>query len=376
MHPPPPIFPLTSPSQPTVDALAEACEEAGFLSIGIAAAMLAGGFILGVIVGGLIGLRFRVKAAIEKMLDVLKKAQADAGDDGGDDENDMEGEDEESAAKEALDHFLSRDWIGGLDDHPETVLSPILLYQINKAKDAMRARKQLEAQLIAHGYEPNHMDTLDEEGKRKLMEEMSQTKVQVASNVGSVAGKVRKYGATQNSTRILVNTGARFSSIATLTEADAANAEAKAAQTVRERLKVIDQHLGTTSGIDTTRADHKQSSVRLKAGHGGLVKNALEKAKETKFKPYGGDGVKRSEEMATYAARGRSRVAPPLDHSISAHQERARRASCGGGGAARRASCTRGGGGGGGRPPKPGSGGDADGDIGDKMRSAQSLLQG
>jgi len=175
------------------------------------------------------------------------------------------------------------------------------------------------------------------------MEEMSQTKVVVAHNVGSVAGKVRKYGATVNSSKILVSNGARFSATRSLTEVDSASADAKAAQFVREKIKVIDQHLSTTEDIDVTREDGKASSVRLKAGHGGLVKNALEKAKETKFKPYGGDGVKRIEEMATFAARGRSRVAPPLDHSISAHQERARRASTGPAGARRASVSSKGG---------------------------------
>ena len=321
--------------------LIEACLSAGFLSIGVAAGIGVACLLLGI----LIGRRCRVSNALKEMLEAAKAAVAKAAaakeEDGGADD-DAEAEDNDDDLKAALDEllqdFLSHEWVGGLDDHPDMELNPILMYQVKKAKDELRARKELEAKLIARGLEPNHLETLSPEERKALLIDMkSDTTVKVGANVGSVNGHVRKYGASVNSTAIMVSLGARFTpSVArgkAAKEGDAADAAAvaaKASQEIREKLKTIDGLLQTSYEVDTSKAEGKRSKSLLRAGGGGgLVKNALEMARETKFKPYGGEAFKRQEGMATYAMRGRLRVGPPLDHAIHAQSEKVRRASTG-----------------------------------------------
>ena len=332
------------------------------------------------LIGFCLGARFRVQSALAAALEKLKAAAAAAGEDdkdGGDD-NDTEEEAEEDKMEKMLEQFMSREWLSGLDDHPETELNPILIYQIKKAKEEMRQRHELEAKLIARGLEADHLDNLSPEERKALVAELKgDNAVVLKSNVGSVQGVERKYGRTVNSTSILVKAGARFtpgaSDVSKLDNVDLESAEKKASEEIRGRLKIIDGHLQTTFDVDVTRSDVKRTSMTLKAGVGtGLVKNALEKAKETKLKPYGDDYTRRFAEMTTYAARGRARVATPLDHALTAANEKnARRASCG---AARRASVSRGGGHGGASRQ---AGADADrggGAIEDKMRRASQLL--
>ena len=215
-----------------------------------------------------------------------------------------------------------------------------------------------------------------------FMKELNDDKAPVLkSNVGSVAGISRKYGATVNSAKILVLSGARFTSVAkggakTVTAEDAESEQAKLAADVRAKLKVIDSHLASEAGVEVVHAEAKKGSRgALKANAVGLAKNALEAAKETKYKPVGGDAFRRTEEMIKYAKLGRGRVAPPLDHALQANAERnvqSRRASTGVG---RRAS-TLGGGGGGDRKASVAAGdANAAGDeIAGKLRRASQLM--
>jgi len=325
--------------------------------------------VLGLIIGLLIGTRMRIKAAIAAAFEKMAAAKPPAGDDGGDDgEDDKDQEEDDSLQSEVdeiLQQYMSNEFIGGLDDHPETEFNPILLYQVKKAKDELRAKKQLEAQLAARDLPPNHLETLSpEERAAFLLELKADPGPKIGANVGSVAGKVRKYGATVNSTRILVDFGAKMTRTAqaSSSEDDSSKAE-KAAQEVRDRLKVIDGHLSTVTGVDVTRDEHKASKYKRLAGKGNLVQNALDAAKETKYKHVG--EPLQLELIHKYAARGRSRVGPPLDHAIAVSNERQRRGSVGGDGAPRRASLC--GAGRATRGPKPGQG--AAGDEGSKATS-------
>ena len=159
----------------------------------------------------------------------------------------------------------------------------------------------------------------------------------IKGNVGSVAGVNRKYGAAVNSAKILVLSGARFTSVAkggpkTITAEDAESEQAKLAADVRAKLKIIDSHLASEAGVDVARSEAKKGSRgALSANAVGLAKNALEAAKETRYKPVGGDAVRRADEMKKYAMIGRRRVAPPLDQALQASMEKhaPRRASCG-----------------------------------------------
>jgi len=294
--------------------------------MGVAVGMLVGGLILGYVVGA--------RKDLMKMLNKLAAAEADAADKDkgadGDDNEDVGG-DEEAQIEGLIESFMDRDQVTGLDDHPDTEFNPIMMYQVKKVKDEMRARKQIEALLASRDLPPDHLDTLDPKARAELLAEMrSDTSVKVAGNVGSVAGKVRKYGAQQNSTAIMVGVGARFAKGGAGVALDAnavAGIELKKSQEARDRLRVIDMHLAATHDIDVGRESAKKRAGQM--GQHGLLKNALETAKETKFKPYGGEAVRRQEEMATYASRGRSRVGAPLDHAITAKNEKDRRASCG-----------------------------------------------
>lgn len=335
--PPPPIQPLVSPSAPSLDELEEACLAAGFLSMGVAVGMMVAGLILGY----LIGARDKLMKWLKKLSAPKEdKAEEDKGADGDEGDDAVEQDEETAQAEELLLNFMNGAWTSGLDDHPETEFNPILNYQIGKAKAKLREKKAIQALLMASGYDPNHMDTLDPAAQKKLLEELKESggDVKVAGTVGSVAGVSRKYGATKNSALILHDAGARFKkgSKAKKAVAGGEDEEKKKAQEVRERLKTIDSHLAQVDDIDTAYVDSKSRST-LSASAGGLQKNALEVAKSTKFTPYGGDHARRLEDMAQYASRGRARVGAPLDHAITAKNERDRRGSTG----VRRASLSR-----------------------------------
>lgn len=311
---------------------------AGFLSMGI----VAGIAVVCLIIGFLAGRRCRIPNVIKDIAAAAAAAAAKAaaaGDDGdGADDNDADEEDEEKILDEILQNFMSHEWVGGLDDHPETEINPILSYQIKKRKDELRARMELEAQLLARGLEKDHLETLTaEERKAFLLELKGDTTVVLKSNVGSVAGLERKYGRTVNSTLIMQKAGARFTPSAnqaakSLDSSDEAGK--KVQQELREKLKAVDSHLSSQE-IDVSKVSAKKGGGPLKAGR-GLIKSALEVAKDTQFNPHGGAAAKRVEEMRKYAAIGRARVGTPLDHAIAAGAAHgARRASCG---ASRRAS--------------------------------------
>ena len=315
-----------------MDDLLAACEAAGMLSMGVAVGIAVAAMILGYLVGA--------RKELMKMLARLASASEsakDKGADGDDAGEDADGDEEEGRLEDILMGYMNYDYLGGLDDHADTEFNPIMMYQVKKSKEEVRQRKELIAKLVARGFEPDHLDSLDPKARAALIDELKgDVAVKVAGNVGSVAGKVRKYGSTQNSTAIMVKSGARFAKGGAgvqMDDAAAANMEAKKQQEARDRLRVIDMHLSQELGVDVARDQGKKSRGAL--GAHGLLKNALETAKETKHKPYGGERIKRQEEMATYASRGRTRVGAPLDHAITAKNEKDRRASCGGG---RRAS--------------------------------------
>lgn len=298
--------------------------------MGVAVGMLCAGLILGYLFGARKDIWKMLKKALDAASAKDDKKGAD-GDDGGENEDDDE---ENALGDDIISGYLDNGWVGGHDDHPDTEFNPIFVYQVKKAKDEIRVKKQIEALLLARDLPVDHLDKMSFAERKAFMAELmaDSSGVKAASNVGSVNGKVRKYGSTVNSTHILVLNGARFmpKSAGSLSSAASEGQEKKRAQEVRDKLRVIDTHLSTTADIDVSRGGMERQGTMLKAGQQGLSKNALEKAKETKYKPYGGDRMKLMEELGTYAARGRARVSAPLDHAISAQNEKTRRASaCG-----------------------------------------------
>ena len=373
--PPPPFQPLTSPSEPTSEVIDELCQAAGFLGIGVAAGMLVAGLFVGLLIGFFIGRRSaKAKKKKEKKDGAsgadLAKAMGVDSETMEAFENEEEEEEEEKEEDESISQ-LERDFLSmmatpGLDDHPEIVVNPIIMYKVKIAKEEDRIAKLLDALLEAARSEdappiegvtlptPEELAQMTPQEKANLaaMIQSGGNVVVKASSVGSVAGKTRRYAQGTNSTKLLVNAGAKFSSVRTVSRE---GAEETAAKELRERLRVIDQHLQHRLKIDVTKVAAKGSKTRV--GPKGFVVDAYQKAKDTKEEPFGGAAHKRAETVAMYAARGRKRVGPPLDHMMSAGQRQAlggggRRASCGMGsaGGVRRASCAKNSNGGGGAP--------------------------
>ena len=140
----------------------------------------------------------------------------------------------------------------------------------------------------------------------------SGTVAKVTSGVGSVAGKSRRYAQGTNATRLLVNAGATLSFAGQQVTRE--GAEETAAKELRERLRVIDQHMQHRLKVDTSKTDPKGWKTKL--GPRGVVVDAYQMAKDTKEEPYGGAAMKRSAMTAVYASRGRKRVGIPLDHML------------------------------------------------------------
>lgn len=279
------------------------------------------------------------QAKKDRALSAAKAKMESAG--AGEDEAEQE-EDEEKKAKEeaqeVLEEFLSRDAAPGLDDHPDSFVNPIIMLQIKLAKEEVRRRKALDALIKAQEYDEGYWESLSPEEQaaieRKLLES---TTGPVSGGVGSVGGMSRRWGSAVNSTRILVDNGASFAP-GQKNLADLMDLQEKAALELREKWKQIDQHLEKVHEIDVARVD-RAGQQNKRAADGSRIKDALTVAKETQQMPF--EYVRQAltyEERRDMAQRGRSRVAPPLDHAGGAvNTKLARRASVnalrGGGGA-------------------------------------------
>lgn len=282
-------------------------------------------------------------------------------------END-EAEDEEKGKNDTEDmtqlekDYLSFDASPGLDDHPDLFINPIVMYNVKLNKEAERVSKLLD-QLLEAAKDPEQDSGLPEgvtlpsaedvaamgpREKAMLVAKLTSGGggIKVSAGVGSVLGRApRKWGATKNSAAIIVDAGGTFQQIKVNAAKKDGDGE-KEARALKEKLRSIDGYLEKGLGIDVQRSLVKKT----KLGKSGIVRTALEVAKEGST----GIEIKRADAAAAYAARGRARVAPPLDHALSAAARAGmRRGSVGG----RRASTEAGG-----RRTKPASqtGGDAE----------------
>ena len=237
---------------------------------------------------------------------IPKKDDPTSGGDEGDDQLDEDDDATLAKALNALDQCMVTDAEPGIDDHADTVINPIVMYQIKCVKDEMRRKQLLE------------MMAAQEAGEEVPIQKTGLLKVLYDKGALNWLGK-----------RI------------------AAGGEAARQQEVKEKLKKIDAHLSTLHEINVARAVARPKQ-RVPAGS-KKVHTALSKANELKWHPLEVQGVLKEGQVFEYAKRGRARVHPPLDHSIAAAG--VRRASCGGGGGGRRATVARPAGGG--RVPKP-----------------------
>ena len=319
--------------------MAEACEEAGFLSTGITIGLVVGVLLVGILIGYIIGRRKALLAALKKagekmrnqaMKQELKKMMDSKG--AGEEEQEEEDEDEKAKeeAKQLLEEFLNRATAPGLDDHPSAFVNPILMLQIKKKKEDIRREKMYEKLLAAQNFEEGYIEGLNPEERTKLAESLlEQEGGKVSGGVGSVEGVVRRWGATVNSTRILVDAGASFVP-GQDKQLDDASVEEKLSIEVRDKMKQIDTHLNKHYDVDVTREDRiKQQNKR--SGDGKRLKDALTVANETKNIPFqAAHEVLTFDERRDFAQRGRARVGPPQDHANEKGGGKVRRASAAG----------------------------------------------
>jgi len=305
----------------------EICEEAGFtesgLSIGVAVALGVVGFILGWAFGKRKELLKMLKSLQMKrdMKAAAKAAVSGAGDQQQEEDDDR---DEDEKAKEVMDDFLNRDAVPGLDDHPDTHVNRIMIYQVKQMKEQRRAEKALQDLLAAQNFEPGYLESLSKEERKKIEDSLIKDSggVKSGGGVGSVAGLTRRWGSNVNATRILVNEGMRM---AEQRSASDMSAEAKASQELREKMRNIDKHLATELEIDVSR---ELDAAKRRSGQGLRASNALEAANATKVLPFKDmHEVLRFDERHDFARRGRSRVAPPLDHGGASLESRIARSS-------------------------------------------------
>jgi len=327
------------------------------MSVGVAAALLVVGLIVGLIVGIIIGRKTAKGKKKEKKKDAagaaeLAKALGVTPDQMEAFEQQEEEEQDEEEAEDAVSklerEFLSMMSTPGLDDHPDIHINPIIMYKVKIAKDEDRIAKLLDGLLEAARAEPidgltlpteEELAAMTPQEKAALAARMQSSGTVAVANkgVGSVAGKTRRYAQGTNSTRLLVNAGAHFTAARMVKREGEEETKAKE---LREQLRVIDQHLQSRLKVDTSKVDGKSSKTRV--GPKGFAVDAYQKATDTKEHPFGGAAMKRQDMVHEYAARGRKRVGPPLDHMMSAGQRQAmtgdRRGSTGAG---RRLSVTQ-----------------------------------
>ena len=330
MPPPPPGVPFVAPSSPSVAVVAEFCESSGFMSIGVTLGIALGLMFVGVIIGYAIGRRKALLAMLKQQA-VMKQVQKAAG---GDDDKDEEEDEQtpEDEADEVLQHFLNREGMPGLDDHPDTEVNRIFMHHIRKKQEELKTQKIIDTLIAAQNYEESFLDSLTPEARNKLGQQLLNEQsgpVTVASSVGSVlAWRPRQWGTDRNSTAILVEAGASMAPGLKAAQ-DGMDAAMKAAQELRDKQKQISKHLETHHEIDITVISTKGTK---RSADGKRMKDALTVAEETKRKPFLAlHEVMSLEERQIFAKRGRSRVAPPQDNRPPVGGDGGRRASAMGG---------------------------------------------
>ena len=243
---------------------------------------------MGIVIGFLLGTRARqlisatknVAKATMTLKDLMKMSVQSRPEPTDEAEAVEEEEKEAEEPGELLEQFMSTEATSGLDDHPDTVLSPIIMYHVKVAKDEARRQKRKQA-LMVEGM-------TDEEAERLLLDEAAG---------GMFGGAVNGDGTRLNALATLIAVGARVTSAG-----NAQSAEAAAAEERRRHARTIDTFLQKQRGIDTSKTQPVKSTTRKNAA------DALETALQTKIKPYGGHAVERSAEAAKVAKTGRRQL--------------------------------------------------------------------
>ena len=193
------------------------------------------------------------------------------------DDDDREDEDLFDTSISLDDYAQAVDGDQTLSDHPEVQLSPVVLYQIKKAKEEMRKNARRLA-LLAEGL------TEDEINERMEMD---------ALTGGGGAGR-------QNALALLIQHGARVAP-----SAGGADADNVALQDRRRLQRNVDTFLFKTDGIEKMRLEQQAGYKQGREG-GGKMKSAHEMAKETSITPYGGESYVRELRQLTHAKQARN----------------------------------------------------------------------
>lgn len=186
----------------------------------------------------------------------------------GDEEEDAEKQAKD--AEETLQDFLDTADAPGLEDHPDTDINPVFMYQIKLAKDHQRMQQQREL-MAADGM------TEEEIEARMLMQ---------AEGIGGVGeGK-------QNALAVLIAAGARVEATN-----NAQNEEALKKTELRRKQRNIAVHLSKNFGIETS-TDKPVEGVKGK-------RSAYMVALDTRLNPVGGPKMRREVEQITRAKQAR-----------------------------------------------------------------------
>jgi len=232
------------------------------MSMGVAVTML----LVGLVLGFLLGTRATKLAQIKEALLMLSQAawsfvrkitaeaeaapaSASAGGPGDKDQPEQD-EDEEEDLGEIVERFLSSVDDKGLDDHPDLVMSPIIMYQVKRHKE-QQAMQQRLTMLAAEGL------TEDEIADR------------LASDTGGGSGGD---SALKNPLALLISVGARVEAVRGGKDTDhMARIEA------RRKQKTVDVYLQKSRDVVVKRTEPK-----LRDKKGAHIKTALQIAKQAK----------------------------------------------------------------------------------------------
>lgn len=277
------------------------------MSMAIAIAMLFAGWI----VGFLMGARARqiaakltsVGKAVLSMHQLLKIKEAAAGLE--DAEAMAQGDEDENGDKtdvaDPLDDFLNVANADGLDDHQDLELSPVMMYEIKKAKDKERAEK-LRAALIADGLTPAEADE----------------RLAMAQEMGGAISDGKP-----NALSVLIAAGARVEAVK-----GATNEEMQKKIEMRRKQRNVAVFLQKRYEIEI-----KAPALNDGDGAGRSAaqkKTAYDVARDTKLQPVGGKGYER-EVRRVETAKSARKVYRAFKIQDDADKKRKKRLGGGGG---------------------------------------------
>ena len=256
--------------------------------MGVAVAFL----LVGMILGFLLGTRGRQLAQSAKAMamnmpaiwsfKIPPKAE-ESNDDEGKDENEALGGGDDERPDDILEEFMARGIENGLDDHPDLEINPVIMYQIKIAKEAKRMEMARAA--------------LRDEG---MTEEEVEERMLLASMGGANPVSAGKPSAFQ----VLIDAGARFSSVSS------GSNEAALIQERKRQVRTIGVFLEKERGIDTGKDDKgtktKPNTVLDPKKAGERPKSAYQVAVETS--EHGKDTQWLAGEMVGVAKRGRKQM--------------------------------------------------------------------